>query len=83
MSAAAVTFAGMREIELPEHYDVILAMLKRQVRGAHLRAHRSINTELIALYWRIGKTILEQQQEGRAARSSSGWRRISGASFRR
>ena len=53
----------MRELELPEQYDAILATLKQQVRGAHLRAHRLVNTELIALYWRIGKTILEQQRQ--------------------
>ena len=53
----------MRELELPEQYDAILATLKQQVRGAHLRAHRSVNTELIGLYWRIGKTILEQQRQ--------------------
>lgn len=63
MSAVPSTFAGMSEIELPEHYDEILATLKQQVRGAHLRAHRSVNTELITLYWRIGKTILEQQRQ--------------------
>ncbi len=62
MSAVPSTFPGMSEIELPEHYDQILATLKQQVRGAHLRAHRSVNAELITLYWRIGNTILEQQQ---------------------
>lgn len=63
MSAVPSTFAGMSEIELAEHYDEILATLKQQVRGAHLRAHRSVNTELITLYWRIGRTILEQQRQ--------------------
>ena len=63
MSVAAATFAGMRELELPEQYDAIVATLKQQVRGAHLRAHRSVNAELIGLYWRIGKTILEQQRQ--------------------
>lgn len=55
----------MSEIELPERYDEILATLKRQVRSAHLQAQRSVNTELIALYWHIGNTILgEQRQAG-------------------
>nr|WP_318255358.1 hypothetical protein [Agrococcus baldri] len=43
-----------------------------------------MNTELIALYWRIGKTILEQQrQAGWAAKSWSAWHAIFGGSFRR
>ncbi|GEK80179.1 PDDEXK nuclease domain-containing protein [Agrococcus baldri] len=53
----------MSELQLPERYDEILTALKAQVRGARLRAHRAINTDLIQLYWQIGRTILEQQRE--------------------
>lgn len=52
----------MSTLERPDRYDEILAQLKQQVRGAHLRAQRAVNTELIGLYWHIGRTILEQQR---------------------
>lgn len=52
----------MSELELPDRYDEVLTDLKRRVHGAHLRAQRAVNTELIALYWHIGSTILEQQR---------------------
>ncbi|MCH1882811.1 PDDEXK nuclease domain-containing protein [Agrococcus sp. ARC_14] len=52
----------MHELELPDRYGEILAALKARVHSAHLRAQRIVNTELIGLYWHIGRTILEQQQ---------------------
>jgi len=52
----------MSALELPEGYDQVLAHLTQQVHGAHLRARRAVNTELIGLYWHIGRTILEQQR---------------------
>jgi len=46
---------------LPDDYAVLLDQLKQEVRGAQFRAHRQVNTELLRLYWRIGKTILDRQ----------------------
>lgn len=46
---------------LPDDYAVLLDQLKQEVRGAQLRAHRHVNTELLRLYWRIGKAILDRQ----------------------
>jgi hypothetical protein len=40
-----------------------LASLKTQVRSARLRAQLAVNTELLALYWRIGRAILQAQAE--------------------
>lgn len=53
----------MTALELPARYGEVLAELKRRVHGAHLRTQRAVNTELIGLYWHIGRTILEQQRE--------------------
>lgn len=47
---------------LPDDYAVVLDQLKKEVRGAQLRAHRHVNTELLRLYWSIGKAILDRQQ---------------------
>ncbi len=48
------------EVE-PAEYGELLARLKAEVRTAHLRAHRTVNTELLALYWTIGQAILDRQ----------------------
>ena len=57
----------MSEIDpvgLPSDYGNVLARLKDRVRSAQLQVQRSVNTELIELYWRIGSEILSQQAEG-------------------
>ena len=51
---------------LPAGYADWLAGLKAQIREARLRASLAVNTELVALYWRIGRDILERQ-------SRQGW----------
>lgn len=51
--------------DTPVGYGELLRDIKAEIRSAHIRVHRVVNTELIAHYWRIGKLILErQQQEG-------------------
>jgi predicted nuclease of restriction endonuclease-like (RecB) superfamily len=50
-----------REVELPPGYPELLDELKRAVGEARWRAQRVVNTELLALYWRIGHTILDRQ----------------------
>lgn len=49
------------EPRLPADYGELLDRLKAEVRAAQVRAHRTVNTELIGLYWRIGSAILERQ----------------------
>ncbi|MBO9626359.1 MAG: DUF1016 domain-containing protein, partial [Microbacterium sp.] len=38
-----------------------IGALTREVHTARLRAQRKANTELLQLWWRIGRTILDQQ----------------------
>jgi predicted nuclease of restriction endonuclease-like (RecB) superfamily len=45
----------------PDGYPVWLADLKTRIREARLRASLAVNAELISLYWRIGRDILERQ----------------------
>lgn len=45
----------------PDGYPAWLAGLKDQIRVARLRASLAVNAELIGLYWRIGRDILERQ----------------------
>jgi predicted nuclease of restriction endonuclease-like (RecB) superfamily len=42
----------------PADYAIVLADLKNRVRAARFIAQRRANTELVHLYWRIGKTLL-------------------------
>lgn len=50
----------------PAEYAETLAALQRSVHDARFTLQRRANAELIALHWRIGRTILERQAE-------SGW----------
>ena len=46
----------------PAGYNAWLAELKNRIREARLRASLAVNAELIGLYWRIGRDILERQE---------------------
>ena len=46
---------------LPDNYRDFLEHLKTQVRQARVRATRVVNTELLLLYWDIGRAILDRQ----------------------
>ena len=48
------------KLMLPEDYETLLTDLKTQVRTARVRASLQANSELIKLYWTIGKRILER-----------------------
>lgn len=48
---------------LPDDYPELLDRLKREIAGARVRTAPAVNDELIRLYWRIGKEILERQQK--------------------
>ncbi|WP_104176387.1 YhcG family protein, partial [Cryobacterium sp. Y50] len=53
------------EIVLPDGYAAFLRGLKRRVRDAQGHAQRTINTQLIELYWSLGRAIVtEQEQQG-------------------
>ncbi|MGK3954861.1 PDDEXK nuclease domain-containing protein [Arthrobacter sp. R4] len=51
-----------RDLALPNGYTDLLGELKNRVRAARIQALRTVNTQLIELYWSIGKTILERQE---------------------
>lgn len=44
-----------------QNYQQLLARLKGEIRTAQVRAALAVNRELVLLYWRIGKEILERQ----------------------
>lgn len=48
-------------LELPGDYPKLLEDLKARVRSAQIKAAVSVNRELIALYWDIGKALVVQQ----------------------
>jgi predicted nuclease of restriction endonuclease-like (RecB) superfamily len=45
-----------------KEYATLVAELKDRIRSAQVRATRSVNRELIMLYWDIGKAIVERQK---------------------
>lgn len=46
-----------------KEYVVFLNEIKSRIVSARIQAVRSINRELIRLYWDIGKTIVERQKK--------------------
>jgi predicted nuclease of restriction endonuclease-like (RecB) superfamily len=51
------------DVALPDGYPEFLGSLKRRVRDAQVRAQRTVNTQLIELYWSIGRSILSEQEK--------------------
>lgn len=51
------------ELELPSGYTDLLGELKNRVRAARTQALRTVNTQLIELYWSIGTSVRVQQEE--------------------
>ncbi|WP_404497370.1 hypothetical protein [Arthrobacter sp. GAS37] len=63
-----------RDLALPAGFTDLLGELKNRVRAARTQAIRTVNTQLIAPHWSIGKTILERKQlKDGGAGSSEGW----------
>lgn len=48
-----------------QSYAILLQKLKTEISQARIRAHLSVNKEMIFLYWKIGNQILERQKEER------------------
>ena len=54
-----------KKLSSTESYASFLELLKTKVQQAQLKASLAVNSELIQLYWDIGKSIVEkQEQEG-------------------
>ena len=47
---------------LPAGYPALLDELKQRIRAVQVRAAVSVNRELIALYWHVGKSVAERQR---------------------
>lgn len=52
-----------RELDLPAGYVELLEDLKATVKAARTTALRTINTQLIELYWTIGQGVRRQQEQ--------------------
>ena len=48
---------------IPEGYEDFLRDLKQRIQQAQIKAVLAVNSELILLYWRIGRDILERQAQ--------------------
>jgi len=46
----------------PVGYGEMLEDLKVRIRAAQVKAALSVNRELIALYWHVGRSIVERQR---------------------
>ncbi len=49
---------------IPNDYMALLGDIKQRIRSAQYEALKAVNTELISLYWDIGRMIVERQQGG-------------------
>ncbi len=43
-------------------YRDLIDRLKQRIRESHARAARTLDTELVMLYWSIGREIIDQQR---------------------
>ena len=48
---------------IPSGYMEFLIEMKKQIREGRIRAAISVNSELVMLYWKIGRSILDEQNE--------------------
>lgn len=46
-----------------EGYDDFLRELKERIRGAQVKAALAVNRELVTLYWKVGRDILDEQRQ--------------------
>lgn len=62
-TTAKTVIPAQQAAELPPGFHEMIDDLKSLVRGAHVRAQLKVNTEMLQMYWEIGRTILERQRE--------------------
>ncbi len=58
---AGAVVPAQQQGELPAGFHDMIDDLKSIVRGAHVRAQLKVNTEMLLMYWQIGRKILERQ----------------------
>ncbi|MDH6579582.1 PDDEXK nuclease domain-containing protein [Kitasatospora sp. MAP5-34] len=49
--------------DLPPGYNDLLGDIKDEIRTTQIRVKRIVNTEMVCHYWRIGRLILDRQEE--------------------
>jgi len=49
------------ELALPDGYRELLEDLKRTVAATRWRTQRTVNTDLLTLYWPLGDAVLQRQ----------------------
>ena len=52
-----------RIVNWPRDYGQLLAEIKVRIRSSQLAAFRAVNRELVAMYWDIGKMIVERKMD--------------------
>jgi len=52
-----------KDVSIPDGYADFLSDLKNQIRSTQVKAALSVNSELVLLYWRIGRDILSRQEK--------------------
>ena len=50
-------------MNLDENYKIWLKSLKEKIRAAQIKASIAVNEEMMLLYWDIGKSIFEKQNQ--------------------
>ena len=53
----------MPKLTIPSGYPQFLSELKTHIRKTQVRAALAVNSELVQLYWLIGRSILQQEQQ--------------------
>jgi predicted nuclease of restriction endonuclease-like (RecB) superfamily len=53
----------MTDIINSSDYVALLNSIKQDIQTSRIKAHLAVNKELIMLYWRIGRQILNGQEE--------------------
>jgi len=56
-------FSGVEIVTTSDPYRELIERLRYRTRESQTRAARALNTELVMLYWSIGRDILAQQQD--------------------
>lgn len=58
-----VRVSDLKSEPLPEDHTATLGELTTAIRAARVQAARAVNSELVTLYWRIGRIIVDRQQK--------------------
>ena len=53
----------MTRLKANQHYGQFLASVKERIRKAQYDALKAVNKELIALYWDLGRMIVDRQKK--------------------